>query len=72
MEKWEYPRSGHLNAVHHAGCVGEQEISCLTCAGIMQKHELKLIQGLHSILRRGFGEQFNMNPVIFLQSIFWA
>ena len=49
---------------------GDQETSCLTCAS-MQKNELKLIQGSQRILRSGLREEFDMNPVIFLQSVFW-
>jgi hypothetical protein len=35
------------------------------CAG-MQKREVELGQGAHSILRSGFREHLNMNPVVFL------
>ena len=36
----------------------------------MRKHDLKFVQGLHRILRRSFGKKLDMNPVVFLQSMF--
>jgi hypothetical protein len=38
----------------------------------MKENDLKLIQGSQRILRSGLREQFDMDPVIFLQSIFWT
>jgi hypothetical protein len=38
----------------------------------MKENDLKFIQGNQRILRSSLREQFGMNPVIFLQSIFWT
>ena len=38
----------------------------------MRKNDLKLIQSLRRILGSSPGEELDMNPVIFLQGVFWA
>ena len=36
-----------------------------------RKTDLKLIQSLRRVLRSSPGEELDMNPVIFLQRVFW-